>query len=1252
MDAGAPQRVFQAVKPLCVTLLQHTSAPQVSVEIPNVLCTLAGVLKREHTTPFTPSLIHYIFYPISQLLRMRDGLFGLPDRVRELIFVILGELVQDWWHAWTWASVGAQAPPNPTLEQVQAWKVWEQLLLLGTMALSGGGAHVPNSAETLVAIMQFLACALAPRAAPRKPQEEEWDGESELPDLEAIDDGECIVSTQVYPPAQLVCAVHESRVALGALTHVVKIALDTASNPKIMTVLRCAALELATVLAIPWIAGDRHIVSSGPCIDAESCIAYYRAKGYVGEKERSAALLTPILPGMASALIRCVDGPRGARSVPALVLMRALPLLAAILVVCVGDVVTQSFRVPEEAQSLPTRLEDFGVQEEETMAIEEAASALTVEESQVALEMDLPSHLDSSLSPTVEPLQDSTPATPSTPRPSTPPRDAAWLQRTMQPVLLSLFALGPVRGHEHPDVQYALIAMAHMLLALVPQTLAYAWIHVTGRAPTHNPIQHILCLLLDTASDAHPVDVCNNARQAIADIVSTEPPEWLARLDTALRNAQDRLPTAVRGTHDEETQLLARRIATLASLLSTTLAQDQLRHLSLGMLAQFSPHGGVDLWGRAFAHALGACPSMEAMPIDASTASSLTLKTDLEHGTQQCIFEMARACGAAIARLLVGIAQSECVPQYQHVFHAPLYFLTQGEAQPRRDAYAAHFAVACFFSVHALVQGAADVLATTQLETYTARHGKRALRKCVHTFARHCVQVIVQVWTDDVEEEHEIVPPERALVAAPDDAPHMVKGLDAPHETGALVKPRVPVDTTVVDSVRLHASGTAPQAAQFVRAQQRLDGMHALGDAFLLSLLGSAASLLGASFRPLLLKTLYPVLSALKSSEMTVRVMAGYTLQRIADACAYPTVQSLVLHHADYVLGAASHRLVSGLSTELRAGIAQMQLAKAMHSVDAQLPSTLLGARSAPWVLVQVMQMVGPEVLPLVEDAVDEVLDALDRFHGYSEVSDGLLAVLARILDMLAFEKSPQAPAANTARNPSAPELLASFAFWLEHDRAVPSDTPVPHDDQEHAPASTDEELNPPSTRLQSVVTQMVLRCIPFLSHGAPTIRVHALVMLEKGVQLLAAQGRTAELYPILHAAWPLLMARLGVRVTQNPSRLRVRRTDSSAAILRDATPSEQDANVWMHATTTLGTMGRFSADVFAKPILQQAWPRWARLLYVLDQLTAQPRPAIKSDTLAPNAAAFGSSVRIVDTHATYGQVLLCIVHRDASRPT
>ncbi len=102
---------------------------------------------------------------------------------------------------------------------------------------------------------------------------------------------------------------------------------------------------------------------------------------------------------------------------------------------------------------------------------------------------------------------------------------------------------------------------------------------------------------------------------------------------------------------------------------------------------------------------------------------------------------------------------------------------------------------------------------------------------------------------------------------------------------------------------------------RFQHAERNLD----LSNALLFALLGSASKLLGQSFRSLLLRGSYPLISGVSASSDLVRQASSSAMRDIAFNTAYADVKNCLLDHADYILGAACQRLISGLDEELRA---------------------------------------------------------------------------------------------------------------------------------------------------------------------------------------------------------------------------------------------------------------------------------------------------------------------------------------------
>ena len=79
---------FPKLRPICVRLLRLSVLPPNDPAIPPALAELHACLST--CTTLSPALIHYVFYPLSELLRTHESiLFSFPDKVRSLIFSVL-----------------------------------------------------------------------------------------------------------------------------------------------------------------------------------------------------------------------------------------------------------------------------------------------------------------------------------------------------------------------------------------------------------------------------------------------------------------------------------------------------------------------------------------------------------------------------------------------------------------------------------------------------------------------------------------------------------------------------------------------------------------------------------------------------------------------------------------------------------------------------------------------------------------------------------------------------------------------------------------------------------------------------------------------------------------------------------------------------------------------------------------------------------------------------------------------------------
>ncbi|KAE8249879.1 hypothetical protein A4X13_0g5035 [Tilletia indica] len=434
-----------------------------------------------------------------------------------------------------------------------------------------------------------------------------------------------------------------------------------------------------------------------------------------------------------------------------------------------------------------------------------------------------------------------------------------------------------------------------------------------------------------------------------------------------------------------------------------------------------------------------------------------------------------------------------------------------------------------------------------------------------------------------------------------------------------------------------------------------------IANALLLNLLATAAELLGRDFEPNLIGLIYPLVCASTANAGIVRSAGQSALARIAAACGYGSSTQALRACADWIVSATSQRIVTDLGLELEL-LTQMHTSVAEESLLHQSGGTGAGqlipmagtlggcalplgsAQAAPFVLVEFVRLLGTEALASVEDAVDEVLDALDRYHGYEDICEGLLGVLRALLaasvDSLAASRSAQ-PLQDVnkvddgisahAKQEWLPKIqveIAAFEQWFKV-RREPERLDFDFEDEEkktsqatEEAASKDEEsgtkpkqsgedtLNPPPSRSQQVVADILEKSIAFLGHSSAHIRAQVLRLLGYGVSVLAPQHRDLELIPVLNRAWPLVLARLGSSATtpgpqQAGHRLNQSRIRSGKRQTMMGKRSESEPFVWLEAVKLVAVLAEHSPDHFGQKIVDDVWPRLRLLLSEVAQVPA-----------------------------------------------
>ncbi|XP_063003548.1 TELO2-interacting protein 1 homolog [Elgaria multicarinata webbii] len=342
--------------------------------------------------------------------------------------------------------------------------------------------------------------------------------------------------------------------------------------------------------------------------------------------------------------------------------------------------------------------------------------------------------------------------------------------------------------------------------------------------------------------------------------------------------------------------------------------------------------------------------------------------------------------------------------------------------------------------------------------------------------------------------------------------------------------------------------------------------------------IGCFAYALKEDFRLLLISALYPVLEKAGDDTLLISQTAQGTMLGICQACAYNSVPDLINQNADY--------LVNGISLHLR------HLAHEPH---------------ASRVLEAMLRHSDANVLPLVEDVIQDILARLDRCH--SDRVASFLGVMHTLMTTRAcrFIRQPQtekdlergsgplrgAPWQPENRPPPLPtseEMEDFFLDYVKQKRIAEGDLAEAEEEQLTAsePESSEPTLEaesplPPDAQTAKEVME---RCVHLLSDKSLRVRLKVLDVLELCVVVLNPHENL--LLPLAHRAWPALVNRLT--------------NDDPLAILR--------------AFKVLRTLGAHSGDFLRQRFSKDVLPKLAGSLVAQAPVSARAGP-VYSHTLA-----------------------------------
>lgn len=279
-------------------------------------------------------------------------------------------------------------------------------------------------------------------------------------------------------------------------------------------------------------------------------------------------------------------------------------------------------------------------------------------------------------------------------------------------------------------------------------------------------------------------------------------------------------------------------------------------------------------------------------------------------------------------------------------------------------------------------------------------------------------------------------------------------------------------------------------------------------------------------FRAELSEVLYPVLHLLGDPNEALRNHILTCLNILATECGYENAGELVIANVDYIINAIGLKLAVGDISP-----------------------------TAPQVLLMMMRLCGPSLLPYLDDLVESIFDALERYHGYSKLTELLFSVLKGMVEegvkaspLTIIEGDNEIPSPQKSKPPTmgyvrdALKTLDECASDAEKELANVSTEPFPQEPwkanlepsrakdgsaekQESSPDTQPTEPPPPAPRTYGLLLRISELTQHYLTTSSPTFRISLLSLLKTTIPALAKHEDS--FLPLINTLWPVLLPRL-----------------------------------------------------------------------------------------------------------------------------
>ncbi|KAH8805591.1 armadillo-type protein [Xylogone sp. PMI_703] len=295
--------------------------------------------------------------------------------------------------------------------------------------------------------------------------------------------------------------------------------------------------------------------------------------------------------------------------------------------------------------------------------------------------------------------------------------------------------------------------------------------------------------------------------------------------------------------------------------------------------------------------------------------------------------------------------------------------------------------------------------------------------------------------------------------------------------------------------------------------------------AIALGVISETAQRSKVAFRSELVDVLYPVAQLLGSPYSNLRDHAIRCLNTISFHCGYSSTSELIIDNSDYMVNSISLKL-----------------------------NTFDISPQAPQVLTMLIRLTGPSLLLYLDDVIGSIFAALDNFHGYPRLVDGLFAVLGEVV-MIGSKSNLIAPAAtrviesrqSSASVPSVGDIVDIVNKRLSQSTAKDSlksesaprmpwkDVKMGNgEDDEHDDEGAEDQVSnevtgelqkPPPSKVYSMIESIARLSQHYLTNESPFLRTKLLHLISTSCDAMKIDED--RFLPLLNDIWPVVIDRI-----------------------------------------------------------------------------------------------------------------------------